>query len=329
MKSFNVNEFRPFVDDDGQSKILRGNSLIRTNAAATLRYQDWLDIDREVQSVAVDRLVGIGDLTSRGLTRPLGNIGITVSMFQRSSDLTGAMISMSPENESERDRMNYDTQSVPVPIVHKEFRYDIRELTASQANGGGLEMDTVAAAARVVAEKSEDMLFAGAAVQVDGSNKVYGYTTHPDRNTVDLSLVWDDNTKTGANILTDVQTMLAAARADKMHGPFMLYIPRDYETKLDNDYVTGATDRRTIRERIMQLNGIIDIRVADRLADDNVVLVQMTRETVDLAIAQDITTIQWAEKGGMVSEFKVMAVWVPRVKSDFEGRSGVVHLRPA
>ena len=327
---FSRDAMRPFVDErDGTAKIIHNAKILATNAVATLRYQDWLDIDNTVVAVATQRLVGIRDLISRGLVRPLGNIGITKSMFQRSSDMTAAQITMGIAVEGERDRVNFDTQDVPVPVVSKDFEYDARELAASAAHGSGLDTDTVAIATRQVAQTSEDMLFSGSAVKVDGTNAVYGYLTHPDRNTVDLSKNWTANDKTGAEILVDVQAMLAAARADLKFGPFVLYIPGAYETVLDNDYVTGATDRRTIRERIMQLNGISAITVADRMPANNVVLVSLERETVDLAMGQDISAIQYEVQGGLLSKFKVLAIWAPRIKSDFDGRCGVVHLRAA
>jgi len=76
----------------------------------------------------------------------------------------------------------------------------------------------------------------------------------------------------------------------------------------------------------MQLSGMAGITVVDRLEDANVIMVQLTRDVVDLAIAQDITTVQWQEMGGMQEKFKVMAVWVPRFKSDFDGKCGICHL---
>jgi len=60
-----------------------------------------------------------------------------------------------------------------------------------------------------------------------------------------------------------------------------------------------------------------------------VILVQLVRDVVDLAKAQGVTTVSWQAMGGMIEKFKVMGVQVPRIKSTFDGESGVVHLRPA
>ncbi len=323
----NVNGMRPFIHTDGSVRIVANadGATIQVNTPASLQYDEWKDIDRNVIEVAKDRLVGVSDLISRGLTHPLGSIGQTISLWERSSDMTGADVSMAGESEGEEDRIQFDYKQVPVPIIHKDFRLNMRTLAASRIHGEALDTQQARIASRVVAEKSEDMLFAGNAIQVDGAT-IYGYTNHPERNGVDLVEQWDNPATTGQDIVEDVQAMLAAARADKMHGPFQLYIPLSYQGRLDDDYAPASGDTRTIRQRIMQLEGIAGISVADRLATHNVLLVQMSKETVDIAIAQDISTVQWETKGGMVQHFKVMAIWVPRLKSDYDGRMGVVHL---
>lgn len=326
-KMLSVNHNRPFLDDSGRACIINAKGEVQpvANANALLRYDEWKDIDRTVIEVTVDRLCGVADLISKGLVHNLGSIGNTIALWQRQSDTTAASVNMSGIARGEKDTPEFDTKQVPVPVVFKDFEVNLRHLEASRAFGASVDVSMAALSARVVSEKSEDMLFAGNAIQVDGST-IYGYTNHPDRNTVALAMQWTNVAKTGANILADVQNMLAAARADGMFGPFTLYIPGAYEGKLDDDYAPGTSDSRTIRQRIMALNGIAEIKVADRLANHNVILVQLTRDVVDMAIAQDISTVQWQLMGGLLEEFKVMAVWAPRVKSTFEGDCGVVHL---
>lgn len=323
----NSHSMRPYLDENGESvRIVNANgAVVKTNVPALLRYDEWKDIDRRVIEIATDRLVGIADLISKGLTHNLGSIGQTISLWDRSSDMTPANASMSGISKGEEDTPAFENQSVPVPIVHKDFRVNIRRLSASRLMGESIDMIAADTAARRVSEKSEDMLFSGDPIVVD-SSAIYGYMTHPHRNTVSLAQNWDDAGKTGLEIYTDVQAMVTALRADKFFGPYTLYVPGGYESVLDNDFATGTGDVRTVRQRLMQISGISEIICVDRLTAHNVILVQMTRDVVDLAIAQDITTVQWQVDGGMQERFKVMAVWVPRVKSDFDGKSGIAHL---
>lgn len=322
--SLSTHALRPYIHN-GQSCIAVNGKSISSNAVALLQYDEWKDIDRTVIEVATKRLVGIRDLIAKGLVHRLGSIGQTISLWERSSDMTPAQVSMSGLNRSERDTQSFDTAQVPVPVVHKDFDLNLRRLEASRIFGEGLDTTQASIAGRVVAEASESMLFSGDAIQVDGS-VIYGYLNHPDRNTVAITTSWTNSGKTGAQILVNVQAMLAAARADYYFGPYTLYIPGAYEGKLDDDFNPGTSDTRTIRQRIMALEGIAEIVVADQLPTDNVVLVQLERDVVDMAIAQDITTVQWDTQGGMQQNFKVMAIWVPRVKSTLDGQSGIVHM---
>lgn len=336
----NVHARRPYIDPQtGESFILVVNGdqvgKLHANATALLQYDEWKDIDRAVINAAVQRMTGVADLQSRGLTHNLGSIGQTISLWDRMSDMTPANVSMSATTRGEKDTPAYEPQFVPVPIVHKDFDFELRRLEASRLLGESLDVSAAALAGRLVAERTEQMLFLGAsAIQVTdpalGQGIIYGYTTHPDRNMVDMDNPWNTLTpEQNAEIITDVMAMMAASRAARHYGPWVLYIPAAYEGKMDEDYKGAASsDTRTVRERIMALQGIEDIKVADFLTGNNVILISLTKDVVDLAIAQDITTVQWTTNGGMSEEYKVMAVWVPRLKSDFDGRSGITHLTP-
>ena len=324
----NLNAQRPYLNEQGQPRIVGNNGKpLVANDGALLRYDEWKDIDTEVVKVATDRLVGVRDLQARGLIHNLGSIGITLSQWEEESDMTAADVSMSGITEAEGDTPAWNLRNVPVPIFHKDFQVNIRRLEASRMVGESLDVTAASIAARRVSERSEDMLFAGEPIVVQGNN-LYGYTNLPGRNQVDLDTNWDAIAQDGnGTIIDDVNAMLQAARDDKHFGPFVLYVPTGYEFKLDEDYSDQYP--RTVRDRIEALTGIERVEIADRLAANNVVLVQMTRDVVDLAIAQPISTIQWSTQGGMVENFKVMACWAARLKSDYDGRAGIVHLRPA
>lgn len=343
----NSNARRQFIADDGNSYILqvqgrdeKGKPVykkIRTNATALLQYDEWKDIDRVVIPAAVLRMRGIEDLRSRGLTHNLGSIGMTVSLWDRVSDMTPANVDMSAVTTGEKDTPAFRPQIVPVPVVHKDFQVELRRLVASRQFGEAIDTTAAALAGRLVGEKMESILFMGNdEIQITdptvGQAKIYGYTTHPDRNRVNLQTPWDEldgAAGENAQIIEDVQAMQQASRNARYFGPWIIYIPMHYEAKLDEDY-RGPTssDTRTVKERILALTGIESVEVADFLTGDNVLLISMDRNVVDLAIGQDISTIQWTVTGGMVEEFKVMMVAVPRLKSDFDGRSGITHLMP-
>lgn len=322
---FSAHEMRPFRDEDGETfiRVNGENFPINVNANTTLPYQAWLDIDAMVVEVTKDRLMAMGDLISRGLTHNVGGLGTTVSQWEKESDMTAANESMNGETAGDEDGLNYAQDQVILPIIHKEFRIPMRSQLAVEQNGGDLEMSSVAVATRKVAEKSEDLLISGSSLNVGGST-VYGYTNYPNRNTFTISTAWTSITDYN-DLLDDVLDMMTLARGDGYYGPYTLYIPDEYESVMDKSFDSSSGNPETVRDRILRINMIEAVKVVDRLATNNVVLVQMTRDVVDLAIAQTPIAVDWSLNGGISNHFKVFAGWAPRIKSTYDGDCGVVH----
>lgn len=310
------------------AKLLKSNfnvNALRTNDL--LQKDEWIKFDEEVTQVAREKLVAIADLYERGLTFELTNaLGITKVEWQNVSDFGPASVSMGATHQTENTKVTYELLSIPVPIVHKDFFIDIRTLEGSRNRGESLDVTQASLAAKVVAETIEGILFAGSTVN-GTSNQIYGYTNHPDRNTGSVTtaswLTQAASTTTAGTIITDVLAMIGKAVGDNMTGPYMLYVPTATYVALGNDY--KANGDRTILQRIKDIPGIIDVKPTNKLATSNVVLVQMTRDVVDVIDGIQPTTVMWDTNGGMTVNFKVMAIIVPRIKSDKADQSGIVH----
>jgi uncharacterized linocin/CFP29 family protein len=310
MNGLAANAMQRFMNSGLKVNSLRTNSLLRKD--------EWIELDRRIVDIARSRLTGIMDLQSKGLTLPLGGLGTLISQYEAQSDMSEANIDMAGVSPGQEDDVAFDLRSVPVPIVHKDFRINIRRLLASRKLGDGLDTTQGEVAARKVSDMNERMLFRGAGITVDGQT-IYGYTTHPDRNTGACTGPWS----VIANIYADVLSMIKDAHADRMYGPYILYVAGDVWPDLLNVYDDGSG--QTARDRLLRIPGLEDVKPADELADGNIVLVQMTRDVVDLAVAQEIVTVDWETMGGMQSHFKIMSAMVPRLKSDSKKQMGVVH----
>lgn len=313
---------RALMDAGGSSaqKLLAANmdpAVLRSNRL--LRKDEWIALDEAIVRVTETRLRAIADLRSAGLVRPLGGLGTLLDQFEKVSNVDPAEQSMSGTTRATKDLPEYSLASVPIPITFKDFDINIRMLEASRNRGA--PADTVAGemSARRVAEKLDDMVFNGSSVVVDGNN-VYGYTTHPDRITGNLSDGWQDGGT--EDPLQDVLDIITALEAKDYYGPFVVYVPVDYNAKLREDQ--KAESDKTLRQRILEIDAIQDIRSTSDLSDE-VVVIQMTRDVVDLSVAQDIVTVEWDHMGGLVQSFKVMAAMAPRVKDTAEDDCGVAH----
>ena len=94
-------------------------------------------------------------------------------------------------------------------------------------------------------------------------------------------------------------------------------------------YYTDGSGQTPVQRILASMPNVQLFEMCPNLADGVVVLVQLTRNVVDWAEALPIQTLEWASGDGMVSHFKVMAVGAPRVKADYDGKSGIVHATSA
>ena len=306
----------------GSMKVLRPVVGFQPNAA--LRKEEWIAMDEVVNMPRREELVGFSDLQSRGLTFNLQNpLGHTTLEWEDHGEVSPATLSMLVGTMAEDDLVDHGLRGIPLPIVSKGFTLDERLLMAGRNKGQGIDVTNADAAARQVALKVDDLFFN--ANYAYGGYTLYGYTTHPQRNTSahGTNGLWTGGSKTGANILADALTILTALYEAKVSGPYVMYIPADYWAPLQADFKTESD--KTIMQRLLELNGLEDIRVSFALTDE-VVVVSMQRNVVDAVVGFTPMLVQWEEGGGAVNRFRVMAIVVPRVKRDNDATSGVYHM---
>ena len=338
----NLGSLRPYIGKDGKPyvtvykggdpKVAANYSTQPITTNATLRRDEWKQLDDILLEVSRSRLGGVEDLVSKGLTFNLGNaMGTTVLEWHDVSDAMEADLTMDGITRSRGDRPVYQHNYLPIPIIHVDYEINARVLAASRSLGNPLDTTSAERAGRRVLEKLEDMLFTNTtysfgAADSRGLNTIYSYVNHPDRNTVALATNWDAAAMTAALILADVQAMKQASMTALHYGPWMLYIPSLYETVMDLDYQTGAVNGQTIRERLMKIDGIQGIKVVDRMPANEVLLVQMTSDVVRMVRGMGFQNVQWDEEGKFVTKYKVLTIQVPQIRSDQNLKSGIVHL---
>ncbi len=335
---------RPYIGKDGKVYVTvfkGGDPKKPENYAsmpmqinATLRRDEWKQLDDAILPIAESRLNAVQDLIDNGLTYNLGNaMGTTVLEWHDISDAMEADMTMDGISRSRNDRPNYTSKYLPIPIIHVDYEINARVLSASRSLGNPLDTTSAERAARKVAEKLESLLFNTGTSYAFGGGSIPSYLNYTDRNQVSMGTHWDDEVDSqykskGEKIIVDVLAMKQASINDHFYGPWMIYVPTAYETLLDEDYDnTGGTNSgTTIRDRILKISGIKGIKVADGMPADNVVMVQMTSDVVRLVRGMGIQNIQWEEEGKMITKYKVMTIQVPQIRSDQDGRCGIIHL---
>jgi uncharacterized linocin/CFP29 family protein len=297
------------------------NSL-RTNDV--LRPREWEFYDRTVVEITRAQLIGVADLLARPALRvDLPNaFGITVITWDTMGDMTPANMNMTGLPEGERDRLTFGAGNLPVPITHKDFQINLRTLEASRRGGQPLDTTHAAVATRKVNEMLEQTLFGGAAI-VAGGGTIYGYTNFPSRITGSVTASWALAGTTGAQIIGDVLRMIGAAAAINRFGPFVIYVPVAVWVNLLNDFKANGSD--TTLQRILQTPGLEAIRPTTQLTGTNILMVQMTPDTIDYIVGFQPMPIMWETHAGFMLNFKVLAIMVPRLKADANNQTGIVH----
>jgi hypothetical protein len=321
------------------------------NAQTTLRKDEWFMLDRAVLAAARPRLRAWNDLAAASSFGGFDGLSKMMLEHERMTDTGEALVDMDGIAEANTDAPLFQLEGLPLPITHSAFSYSARRLAVSRKSGTPLDTASAEQAGRRVAEKIEKTLIGedtgltyktAAARGYDNTPTVYGYSNHPDRITkTDLT------TPTGSNpdtTLAEVLTMRDLATAQNFFGPFMLYHSNDWDQYMDNDYYAGTyaqglvSGGRTLRERLRAIDGITDVRRLDYwTATTALLMVQMTSQVCRAVNGLGLTTVQWPTKGGAQINFRVMAIMVPQIRSQFIGtdqtnaaaKCGIVHATPA
>lgn len=339
----NIGAMRPFIGNDGRAyistykgsgdpKLVESWATMPINANALLRRDEWKQLDDVLIDVGRQRLGGIQDLVDKNLVFTLGNaMGTTVLEWHDVNGEMEAVVSMDGITRGKNEKMTFQHNYLPIPIIHSDYEINARTLAASRNMGNPLDTISAERATRSVLQKLENMLFTNVTYafgEADSRsrNSIYSYINFPDRNQVALAAAWNESGKTPAQILADVVSLKDALIADFKFGPYMLYIPTLWDTVLDEDYSVAGSSLMTTRERVMKISGLTGIKVIDTLPANQAVLVQMTTDVVRLVRGMGLQNVEWEQEGKMITKYKVMTIQVPQLRSDANGKCGIAHL---
>lgn len=341
---FDMGGMRPYIDDetghkvvtlnqrDGtqktiileRSETLTNNDIVGTGYQGTLAYRDWVDLDQAIIRAARPRLAAFMGLRDAGLTYTIPNgMAKTVLQYQRISNVSPATVSMNGLRAGENDRPLYDLQALPLPIVHKDWEFDLRELMASRSGNNPIDTAMAELAGEKVAEQIEMMTLGTAASYTYGGGTIYGYTNFPQRITYSITQP-TANGWTPLQTLNDILQMRLLSQQHFYFGPWMCYFSLAWDEWLDDDFNAAKGDI-TLRERIAKVRNIAGVQTLDFLPNYQILLVQFSSSVARAVIGMDIATVQWPTHGGMLTNFKVLCINVPQLRCDINGNTGIVH----
>lgn len=292
----------------------------RANASA-LPEGTWRELDEMMVQVAQERLNIVADWQAAGLIETVG-IGTTVTSWQETNAFGEADVDMAPESLGSEDASVFATKYAPVPIIHKDFKFNRREGDQHDVRGTNAPKAT-----RSVLEKMEDFAVNGWGQKIvdgDGNEaRIYGLSNHPDRNQYTGSS-WG----TPSNVDPDVREMISRAKGDNYYGPYRLYIGGEQDDQL----LAPSPDFDNLRlfQQIAQMNAISNVVVSDKIPNGEAFLVDLSPEVIDGKMIEGgpVDAAEW-ENTPFVTKVKSFGGFAPRIKSDMgeDGtrQSGVVH----
>lgn len=298
-----------------------------------------VQIDRAVVEVGLQRLTIAADVMAAGLTYNLSDpLSVAQLEWNTISKIGAAQRTMSPSAKGENKLPIMTPNRLPIYLTTDRFELDIRTLKTSQRMGMPLDTAIVKQCVRAVNEAVEDALINGATTLDGQAMAVGGYSAPgllnaPNANTKNLTAAAWTTTPVAATIFAETMAMITQLQGDKKFGPYRMYVGSQISNVLDGDYSTATNTVTTLRQRLLQIDGLESIKVADLLTNGNgatpsignkVILMQMTSDVVDMVVGQNPTVIPWTSLDGFTIYNLVMAILIPRVRSDADGNSGIV-----
>jgi len=288
-------------------------------------------VDKAVVEVGLERLTVVADVMAAGNVFPLTDpLSVTQVEWETISKVGGAQRTMAPSARGENQQPARTIHRVPIYLTTDDFSIGIRTLKMSQRVGTPLDTTLIKQAVRRVNEGLEDAMINGATTLdgqalVDGGYNAPGILNAPNANTQNITDAAWTTAPVGTTVVTETLAMIDKLQADKKYGPYTLYVGTAIANALQSDFSTLKGDQ-TIQQRLemIQAGGSnLKVRSADLMPAVTVALVQMTSDVVEVINGQPPIVIPWTSLDGFTLYWLVMAIMVPRVRSDYDGNSGI------
>jgi len=294
------------------------------NADGTLRHEDHRRIMEKLVTVRRLNLNGIKDLFAAGLTSS-ESIGTTLVGRESIDEFRAAKTSMNPV-AGDNNQIDFLLKYVPLPINHSGWRIPFRQIGFPYKQSTGMTESV-----RQVNEATENMLFNGNSdivVDINGVKaEIKGYTTTSFRQTLAIS-DWTDLATNREKIVDETLEMVSLAFREASvsdANSMILYVGKAIWTNMQADYTLQKGDK-TLKQRIEDIAEIKEVKYADKLRDIEVLLVEMSDATIELAVAARTTTVPVRRTSDVDDQaFFTYNSMVPIIKEDRNGKTGIVH----
>ena len=309
--------------------------------AATLRPEQWAEIDRKVIKASRQPLVAYEDMRSKNSYTGFDAYGRMYLEYQAMSDPGEAVEDFDLTTSARHDQPLFLNRATPLPCTHADFFFSDRFMTIS-GNDGYEPIDTLTgeAMAQRVSERIEDVTIGtvtGATYGTQssgshthqGTSTVYGLTNFTYRSTKT-----NITAPTGSNpnaTISDVAAMVQTLNDNAFYGPFTMYLSRPWNQYLVQPYAFtngsnwAVNPSQNLMQALQAIPNIESVKVLPRLSSGyQIVLVDWMKagRAID---GRTPTVLQWDSMGGMRHNFKVWAIQVPQMLAEYSTNAAIIH----
>jgi len=273
--------------------------LMRDDAPLTA--EEWARLDEAVVAAAKKVLVGRRVIPVHGPVGP-GLQTLTVDRYQVSPACVHQETSECCEGGECQDECDCDVVDVSqrtivrVPLIHKDFALQWRDIATSRQFGLPLDFGQAAAASAMVARKEDEMIFAEllAAAQ-----------THVAAGD------WDQPGGVFANLVAATSALVEAG----VYGPYAAVVSPSVYAKMHRPMGGGGKGMgmgmlEIVQARELASGGVFQ---TPALKDTQALLIAQGPQNVDLVLGQDLATAYLGPEA-MVHRFRVLESLALRIK---------------
>jgi hypothetical protein len=304
--------------------------------AQRLDYDEWEDRDDLQVTEARLAKTAVEDLLDAGFDRDVSPARL-ISLYQVRSDAFESERGMSPRSPGNDDQPIKFREGVPLPYDYVDWEIEERELVNSQNFGEDAEAEAAEEAGETLADSLEDLVFNGWNTEIEIQGTLYsigGYTSTDYRLEESGLGDWGDSTNGPQNVVDTLKTLQdelnsQGSNSNQGYNPqeqgAWFYFPTAQWGNLTLEPDPQGDGNMNLLQRLQQDFPWIDFRMSGALDADECVMVAQNRNVVDLADGQAPATMSASVDMGLATEYKHLAMRVPRIKATYDEIYGLIH----
>ena len=181
-------DFLRILEFNRKNEVMIDNGIINNDKLPS-DYQKYFD--ERLVTIGTETLVGTNDLMMKGLVSQMPQDS-NIYTYQKMDTTAPANIGMDFDVNRDRDALNFEEESVPVPVFSKNWRFGRRMSNMMGGRPVNIQEAYFDDAIKKVSLAIEETLFNGletSVIKINGKG-VNGYTDHPQRITATTPTNW-------------------------------------------------------------------------------------------------------------------------------------------